>query len=257
MTKYAMLRWIRAAALAAMLSSVALSSLAQSSTAGVASRRASEEAATALAFDRELIVGPTELFLVSADVFARSYFLDLLPHTSWGPDEALWKANYPSFLEIIIASALPRGTTIEAFLASELTTWMSVEQLLELRSSASDPRMREAIELFRGMGLNPRFVLLAEHDPRVVRLYSREEMADATRTLDIMRGRLPELEQAKAERELLRNFLESAAFKRCQAVVGGAFMQTVGRLEADKARFRPILRVWKAYLSDQNAKSGS
>jgi hypothetical protein len=240
-----------ALALAVALSTVALGSLAQGPSSCFTPRTASEGIAVALASDRDATAGPSELYLVAADLFARSYFLDLLPYPSWSPEEALWKAQYPLFLEFVISNALPRDTPLATFLASEMTKRMSAEQLLELRAKVCDPKMRAAVKRLQAMGVNLRFVLLAERDPKVMRLYSREERADAKHTIDVMRGALPEFEHAKPEREALVNFLESEAYKRYQAVVGDAFLQTVGRLEADKARFSRMLALWKVYLADQ------
>jgi len=241
---------LRVTAMAATLSLVVGGLLNQAASAPNTPDTLANEFALSLVSDPDVVAGPSELFLVSADLFARSYFMDLRPYPSWGPNDARWQKQYPVFLASVLANSLPNNAELEPFLASVLTQRMSAQELLELRAKASKPQFRAAVKRLGSLGLDLRFVLLAQRSPSVIRLYPLSDQKAARRTIELMAGALPELEQAKPDLEALRDFLESNAFKRCQSVVGEAFMQSVGQLEADTKRFGALMSLWRSVLTD-------
>jgi hypothetical protein len=244
--KFGPLRTVVVAALLLITGGV----LDQTAEASDAPSASSEEFARALVSNSDVLLSAADLYLVAADLFARSYFMDLRPYPSWGPNDARWATQYPLFLKTILANSLPMDTSLEVFLTSVLAQRMSSQELLELGAKFSHPRLRAAIGRLEGLGLNYRFMLLAERKPDVLRLYSSADQQAANRTIAVMRGALPEIERLKPDLELLHELLQSRAFLRYQTVVSESFMETVGKLEGDKGRFTRLMAIWKDVVAE-------
>lgn len=206
------------------------------------------EAARTLVNDKEGLLSPTQLFGMKADLFCRSYFADLRNDAVWGPNHPKWIKQLPDFCGEVLRIAMPEGQSVESYLEIELARGLTQTDLLDLNDKNSAPAIVAATSRLLGHGMSWTFVMQAERPPGVARMYSDAEREAARRTMQILRGELPGLE---ADLRTVASYIGTPAFSSYQRVMGQAFMNSAGRLDATpRGKFAALMAAWQANVSE-------
>lgn len=137
--------------------------------------------------DRQGLLAPTQVFGLQADLFCRSYYVELRRDADWGPNHPNWERGRAQFCAELIGIALPQGLSLEAYLASELAKELSHSELSQLNERNSEPGVVAAAARLQEQGFGWHFFVQAERPPGTAGLYSSAERESARRTVQILR----------------------------------------------------------------------
>lgn len=207
------------------------------------------EAARALVQGKDALLAPMRLYEMTADLFCRSYFIELRRDAEWGPNHPIWSRLLPEFCAELVQLALPDGQSLEGYLQAELAKELTQGELLDMGARNSDVAAIAASRRLQELGLNWIFVVQASKPPGTARLYSRAEREVAIRTAQILRDQAPEV---SADVRSAFIYLDAPSFISYQRAVGQAFMSSAGRLDPrPQGRFAAFMRGWHERVGGQ------
>lgn len=196
---------------------------------------------------RSGVFAPPQMYGFTADLFTRSYFIELRSIPDWGADHQKWARNLPDFSSGMMGLLVPSGVSLVEHLNSELPKRMSQADLVELEVINERPATQIAIQRLEHLGAGLESLMQVQGIMRAPKLYSSAERAKAKLVVQALRGQLPEAAAFKSDLASLGEVMDSAAFKNYQSAMGGLFMADAGRLESTEVgrnQFQSFMQRW-------------
>ncbi|MPS26398.1 MAG: hypothetical protein E2576_06935 [Alcaligenaceae bacterium] len=204
---------------------------------------------------REGYIAPTQLFGLSADLFSRTYFAEVLPETKWGPDHSLWAPNLAAFKSDMVRLLLPPGVALDDYLADALVRGLSEDEVKALRREMESDDVHGAVRELTRIGLSWQVLVRAHTMQTESRYYSLAEQEQTRREMRLVREHLIDTDSGTFKEKVkpLAEFAGSDLFNKYVAVVNQAFMdgaKRVGNAEREKSAnsISVLLERWRVRL---------
>ncbi|HWT54364.1 MAG TPA: energy transducer TonB, partial [Rhodocyclaceae bacterium] len=120
-------------------------------------------------------LAPQQVYGLTVELFARSYFFDLMSARKMGVDHPGWARKFPEFLDDMLVLLRPKNISLESYLERELLAQMEKNDLVNLISATKQPRYLGAVECLKGMGVSWEYLIQANSILQAPTLYSSEE----------------------------------------------------------------------------------
>lgn len=206
------------------------------------------ESAKRLVRDNDGLLAPLQLYGLTADLFCRSYFVELRRDAAWGPNHPGWAQWLTGFCKDLVQLSLPEGSSLEEFLAHELAKGLTQAEIDQLDLRNSHPEVVAASSRLQGRGLSWAFVVQAERPPGTAGLYSSSERETAKRTAQLLNQ---EVSGVESDLRSVALYIGAPEFAKYQRVLGKAFMGSAGRLDSNpQGKFAALMRAWHAKVSE-------